>query len=617
MYLESLRFIVQLAILLASAEIVSSQPARQELRSATPAEIAAQQGMDGSLISNSSWWSTQHIVLVLGGMAISILAGAALVNSLRRRLLKQSEIIRQQLETEAVMEERYRELVKGARDFIYTHDLQGKISAINQAGETTIGYSSAEVLGMSFFDLVVPEQRPFLEQQLQSMVAGGTPASFELEMLAKGGRRVVLETSIRPIHQDGKLVEVQGSGRDIAEHRQSESQRLAFERNLQESHRLESLGLMAGGFAHDFNNLLTAILGNASLARTDLSPDSPTVPYLSEIEKTSLQAAELCNQMLTYSGMGRFEMQQTSLSSLVEGMKHLIEVSIYRKITITFKLAQDLLPVETDAAQILQVVLNLVINASEAIGDQPGTICVTTGNVRITPESSFEDYATQLPEPGNYIYLEVTDTGCGMDAETKAKIFHPFFTTKFTGRGLGLSALLGIVRGHNGALRVTSELARGSTFTLLLPSAPEEVIPETASAASIEGGWRGSGTILVVEDDPPVRRVIVRILESSGFTVLQAGDGLAGVETFQAHANDILMVVLDMTMPRMLGEEALAQMKAIRPDIPVILMSGYTEQEAANRLSKQDWVGFLQKPFKKENLMEKLRTILDSIPTAG
>lgn len=616
MYLESLRLTVQLAILLASAEMVSSQPARQDLHSAAPVDNRARPGMEGSLMINSSSWSTQHIVLVLGSMAILILAAAGVVNSLRSRSRKQNEIIRQQLETEAIMEERYRELVKGARDFIYTHDLQGNISSINQAGETTIGYSSAEAIGMNFFDLVVPERRPFLEQQLQTVVAGGTAPGFELEMLAQGGHRIVLETRIRPIYRDGKLVEVQGVGRDIAEHRQSESQRLALERNLQESHRLESLGLMAGGFAHDFNNLLTAILGNASLARTDLSPDSPTVPYLSEIEKTSLQAAELCNQMLTYSGMGRFEMQQTSLSSLVEGMKHLIEVSIHKKITIAFKLAKDLLPVEADAAQILQVVLNLVINASEAIGDRAGTICVTTGTVRITSESPFEDYATQLPEPGTYIYLEVTDTGCGMDAETKSKIFHPFFTTKFTGRGLGLSALLGIVRGHNGALRVNSELARGSTFTLLLPCASEEVIPETTSATPTDAGWRGTGTILVVEDDPPVRRVIVRILESSGFTVLKAGEGLAGVEAFQAHANDILMVVLDMTMPRMLGEEALAQMKAIRPDIPVILMSGYTEQEAANRLSKQDLVGFLQKPFKKEHLMEKLRTILDSVPTA-
>ena len=568
---------------------------------------------DLTLLQGPPRWTPKHTSLAAGIMAGLILASAAWVSSLKTRVRSQTDLIRQRVEKEAALERRYRELVQDAHDLIYTHDLKGDLTSVNRAGEKILGYSQEEGLRLNMKQLVAPEHHPTFDRCLAATLEGHPPAAFEIDVLSKMGRPITLEVGTRPIYRAGILVEVQGIARDITERKHSEAQRLATERNLQESQKLESLGVMAGGIAHDFNNLLTAILGNASLARMGLSPGSPAQASLIEIEKTSLQAADLCKQMLVFSGRNRVALQRVNLSTLINEMRHLLQISVHKKIAIHFDLAKELCAVDADPAQIRQIALNLVINGSEAIGDQPGTIRVSTGIVRIDEMVQSAEYVSQNLTPGEYAYLEVADTGCGMDPETKARIFEPFFTTKFTGRGLGLAAVLGIVRGHKGGFKVSTEKGRGSTLTLLLPCSAKAVDLSTLRPVR-EQEWRGEGTVLVVDDELGVRKVAERLLESFGFKVLLAEDGFAALEVFEAHPDEIALVLLDLTMPRLNGQEVLRRIKAVRPDVKVILMSGYTEEDVAGRFSADELSGVLEKPFKLADLRRKVRMALERGP---
>jgi PAS domain S-box-containing protein len=390
----------------------------------------------------------------------------------------------------------------------------------------------------------------------------------------------------------------------------AEAERVRIEGRLQETQKLESLGVLAGGIAHDFNNLLTSILGNASLARLDLPPRSPVEHSLEQIEQTSLRAAELCKQMLAYAGKGRFVVQPLDLTRLVQDTAHLLQVSISKKAVLKFDLAAGLPPVLADASQLRQIVMNLVINASEAIGDRSGIIALHTGLVRADRRYLADtQLAHSLPE-GDYVFLEVSDTGCGMTPELKARIFEPFFTTKFTGRGLGLAAVLGIVRGHRGALRVYSEPGKGTTFKLLLPMAPGAAV-ELPVPSPLADGWRGSGRILLADDEETVRTVVARVLETLGFTITVAADGREAVKIFEADPDAFTLVVMDLTMPHLDGAEAFARMRLLRPDVRVVLMSGFSEHDATITFAGKGLAGFLQKPFELAHLRDKIRSVFD------
>lgn len=381
---------------------------------------------------------------------------------------------------------------------------------------------------------------------------------------------------------------------------------------LQAAQKLESLGVLAGGIAHDFNNLLTSILGKASLARMDLPPDSPAEYPLQQIEATSQRAAELCRQMLAYAGKGRFVVQTQDLNRLIRDIIQLLRVSLSKKASIDLELAPEPLQVMADAAQVRQIVMNLVLNASEAIGDRPGRIRITTGVIRPDPDY-FDDSVCAPEKPAaEYVLLRVQDDGCGMTAGVRARIFEPFFTTKFTGRGLGLSATLGIIRGHQGALKLESEPGQGSTFTLLLPRATGQP-PEPEAPAATVPAWRGKGKILVVDDEAPVRHVACRALETLGFTTTVAQDGREAVELFAANPAGFTAVLMDLTMPRLNGLEAFAQMRQIHPSVRVVLMSGYDAQASTASVAARGLAGFLSKPFQLAELREQMRA-LDDLP---
>jgi CheY-like chemotaxis protein len=332
-------------------------------------------------------------------------------------------------------------------------------------------------------------------------------------------------------------------------------------------------------------------------------------PYLEQIETAALRAADLCKQMLAYSGKGRFFIQRLDLNNLITETAELLQISVSKKASLSLKLAASLPAVLADATQLRQVVMNLVINASEALGDRAGSIYVATGAVQV--DSSFLEETHLSPDlpAGEYVFLDVMDDGVGMSQEVQRRIFDPFFTTKFTGRGLGLAAVLGIVRGHKGALKVYSEEGVGTTFKVLLPATdgPGDELGRGNPASS---NWRGEGTVLVIDDEESVRVTTSRMLQALGFSPLQAENGREGLKLFGANRGAIVLTVVDLTMPEMDGEEVFRELRLLDPEARVLLMSGFNEQEATSRFSGKPLDGFLQKPFRVPALREKLQQIL-------
>ena len=421
----------------------------------------------------------------------------------------------------------------------------------------------------------------------------------------KDGR--VFERYTHPQYLNGEIIGRVLSFRDVTARVSAEKERLALERKLLETQKLESLGVLAGGIAHDFNNLLAAVLGNVSLAAMQIPPDSPARPFLGSIETTTHRAAELCKQMLAYSGKGRFVVQPVNVNALIQEMAELLRISISKNISLSFNLAA-VHPVAADATQIRQVVMNLIINASEAIGtEKTGVVSLRSGVCQMTQAALAEAYlAPELPA-GEYLYIEVADSGCGMDAMTKARIFDPFFTTKFTGRGLGLAAVLGIVRGHRGAIKVESAVGHGTTFRVLLPA--QTPLPETAPRTAPP---KLSGNLLLVEDDEMLRMLQVRMVESIGMSALSVGSGPEALELFRKQPHHFSAVLMDLALPGMSGEDVCGEMLALRPDLPILLMSGFENAEVILRCGKKGNVRFLQKPFTPADLIREISLLLKS-----
>jgi len=408
----------------------------------------------------------------------------------------------------------------------------------------------------------------------------------------------------------GHLVGLRWLLRDSTERVRTEVARRQWEAQLQHTQRLESLGVLAGGIAHDFNNLLTGVLGSAELALLRMPQDAPARPEVEQIVMAAHRAADLTGQMLAYSGRGTFRVQPVLLSALIREMEPLLRASLRKTCALEFHLGESLPAVEADATQLRQVLLNLVLNAGEAIGDAAGVI-----TVRLAVRECDRAYLaggvldTKIPE-GPYVALEVTDTGCGMSGETQARMFEPFFTTKFTGRGLGLAAVLGIVRGHHGTIRVTSEPGRGTQIEVLFPPTTRPVIAPPPPAP-VPPAWRGEGTILVVDDEAHIRAGAAQALEHAGFTVLTAADGREAVAVFRQHAEAVRAVLLDLTMPNMDGAATARELRQIRPDVRVVLTSGYTAEEATRQFTDRDLVGFLQKPYGLKDLIAAVRGALE------
>jgi len=400
------------------------------------------------------------------------------------------------------------------------------------------------------------------------------------------------------------------------ERKWAEEDRHGLEAQIQQAQKLESLGVLAGGIAHDFNNLLTGILGNSDLALTHVAPESPVTKHIKQIKTTAERAADLSRQMLAYSGRGSFVIEQIDLSDLVNEMGHLLEVSISKKAVIRYEVAAEAALMVGDVTQIRQVVMNLITNASDAMGDDEGVITLATGTVECDRANLADAYVDDQLADGVYVYLEVADTGCGMDNETRRRIFDPFFTTKFTGRGLGLASVIGIIRGHRGAVVVDSKPGKGTRFRVLFPTDTSPCVEITARPTATPES-EATGTVLLVDDEETIRDVGTLMLEMAGFSVVTAEDGVAAVDFYRDHADEIACVLLDLTMPRMGGEETFRELRQIREDVRVVISSGYSGSEINDRFVGQGIAGFVQKPYMSKELIDEVRAAVDGPAPPG
>ncbi len=400
----------------------------------------------------------------------------------------------------------------------------------------------------------------------------------------------------------------------INERKRAEEERQKLETRLQHSQKLESLGIPAGGIAHDFNNLLMAIMGHAKLAMIDLDDPAAARECIEDIESAAVHASELCRQLLDYSGRHRFVVEAIDLNSLVSSLTHLLEAAVAKRARLELETADELPAIEGAGTQIRQIVMNLIMNASDALGGENGTVTVHTGEVDADADYLAEAYLSEDLPPGPYVYVEVSDTGCGMSKDTQERLFDPFFTTKSTGRGLGMAAVKGIVRSHKGAIKLVSQTGRGTTFRILFPASDKPlpvveapvVVPDASASALPQPA--GAATILVVDDDITIRAVTTIALEGAGYLVETAEDGNEAITKFKQHKDELAAVLLDINMPGLSGDEAFAQLRQLDASVPVIVTSGASEADATDLIP--GLAAFVPKPYKAEALIAKVRQVL-------
>ncbi|MFN7993977.1 MAG: response regulator [Bryobacteraceae bacterium] len=445
-----------------------------------------------------------------------------------------------------------------------------------------------------------------------------TPGDGQLlRKLADAGNVVLLERPSKIVTLVTTVQAAVRTRRRQYEFRHYLQQYERYQEQVRQTQKLESLGVLAGGIAHDFNNILTGILGNATLVAELLPPGHPAHRLIEDVVKASERAASLTNQMLAYAGKGQFVIRSVDLSALIGGLTDFFRASVPKNVELSLYLGRDLPHIEADASQLEQVIMNLVLNAAEAIPQGiAGRVRVMTSVQDIDAQSAGISFLGPAPPYGKYSAVQVVDDGDGMDEQTLAKIFDPFFTTKFMGRGLGLAAVQGIVRRHGGWMNVQSRPGQGTTFTVLFPASAAET--ELADE-SVRRNKDIAGTVLVVDDEDIVRRTATSLLEQQGFRVSCAENGKVAVDLFRRMSDEISVVLLDVTMPVMDGEETLRELKAIRPDTKVLLSSGFNEADVVRRFAAADLAGFIQKPYSSTRLVDKIRRVLDAgeIPRAG
>ncbi|HVU16878.1 MAG TPA: PAS domain S-box protein [Candidatus Didemnitutus sp.] len=532
-----------------------------------------------------------------------------------RMIGRMSDISDRRRASESLQHERelLRQIIDLVPHFIFAKNRRGQFILVNQATADVYGTTIANLVGKTDADFSSnPEDVKHFQEADAEVLRSGKPLIIAEVITDSKGCVRHLSTVKIPLRFAGETdPAVLGVSVDIPDLKNAEQARQQIEKKLLETQKLESLGVLAGGIAHDFNNLLTGILGNAGLARLERPPGTPGYDHLEQIERAAKRAAELCKQMLAYSGKGTFVIQKVDLNALLEETTQLLQISVSKRASLRFNLMRPLPVVQADATQLRQVVMNLVINASEALDERPGAITLATGVVQADAAYLAEADFSGTLFPGYYVFLEVGDNGIGMEPAVARRIFEPFFTTKFTGRGLGLAAVQGIVRGHQGAIRVISEPGKGTTFRVLLPAATGSADPLTAAPAPTSG-WRGTGRVLVVDDEETVRKVSARLMERLGFTVDTAADGQEALLLFETAASDYVLVLLDQTMPRLDGEQTFRRLRQIRPQVRVILMSGFNKVDMIDRFTGQGLAGFVQKPFEVESLAAEVRRVVES-----
>jgi PAS domain S-box-containing protein len=487
---------------------------------------------------------------------------------------------------------------------------EGVYVDVNESFTSSLGFARDEIIGRTPLELELyanPEDRKKFIAGLREF---GIIRNYEIQVRTRNGKLrdgLFYADTIR-LHGRACILSVMT---DITEVKRTETERLKMEIQLRNTQKFESLGLLAGGIAHDFNNLLMAVLGNAEAALDILPEDDPARAYLNSIERAGQRAADLTRQMLAYSGRDHFEAKALDVSQLVTEMTGLMEIGLSKKAGLKLLLTENLPSVIADAGQIQQVIMNIVSNASEALDETGGLITVSTGYTRMEDEEINKAVFHEDAHSGLYVYIEVSDTGCGIAPDGIAQMFDPFYSTKCTGRGLGMAVVQGIVQGHKGIISVQSKTGQGATIRVSLPATsadPQRFMAANAPVPTQK--WQGSGKILVVDDEEDIRSLAQMALERFGFSVLLANDGVHAIDLFREHRNEIALVLLDMTMPRMDGRETFLALRELRPDVPVVVASGYSEHDIARRFSDISFQGVLTKPYRRSQLLERVRKAL-------
>ncbi|MFQ5717944.1 MAG: PAS domain S-box protein [Acidobacteriota bacterium] len=513
----------------------------------------------------------------------------------------------------AISEERFRTLYNTAPVMMHSINADSRIVEVNNHWLESMGYTREQVIGRTATTFVTEESRTILDTEvLPRFFREGRTDDFPVQMLRADGDILDVRLTARAeFAPDGSFHRSFTVLVDVTDRLRAEREKEQLQAQLQQAQKMESLGVLAGGIAHDFNNLLVSIMGNADLALMRMEDGSPGRRNIDEVMKGSHRAADLCKQMLAYSGKGRFQPRALNIAAIIEEMTHLLEVSISKRARIVCDFAPDLPAVEADATQLRQVVMNLITNASDAMEDNAGIINLATGTVHCDRSYLSRLLVNEELIPGDYVFLEVTDSGKGMDEHTRQRIFDPFFTTKATGRGLGLAATLGIVRAHHGTIKVYSEPGHGTTFKVLLPASRSRA-EQADRVPPASRSRRLSGTALVVDDEPAVRDLARQVLEHAGLDVIEAASGERAIEIVRERSPAISIVVLDMTMPGLDGEQTFRRLRTIRGDLRVVLSSGYNAQAATSRFVGKGLAGFVHKPYRAADLIDAVADALAS-----
>jgi len=514
-----------------------------------------------------------------------------------------------------VSEARYHAIVEDQTDLICRYRPDGRLSFVNGAYLLYFGKKQEEVMGRQFIPHIPEPDISMILEQIRGITLDKPIVNFEHRVIMSDGKVCWQSWVHRGIYSpEGNLIEYQAVGRDITERKQMEEEKLSLERHLLHLQKLESLGTMSGGIAHDFNNLLMAVLGNLELSLMKLPQDTPVRNFLSQAVNAVERAAKLSGMMLAYSGKGVYSITEQNLTGLIEKNISMLAAAISKSITFDLKLDQNLPPIMADADQIRQVVVNLINNASESIGNTNGLITLSTGVQEFDQKVLNSARLEEKLAAGRYVWMEVSDSGCGMDAVTMDRLFDPFFTTKFTGRGLGMSVAQGIMRAHKGAILVESSPGGGSAIRVLFPIAAGSET-EQASAAevvdTVSTDVRPADIALIVDDEEMIRDVCTTMLGALGFKTVTADGGEEALRIFREQGERINMVLLDYSMPGMDGIALFRALRIIRPDLPVLLASGYSEEEVAERFKGLGLNGFIQKPFNLKRLGDEVRRVLE------
>ncbi|MEM8931267.1 MAG: PAS domain S-box protein [Acidobacteriota bacterium] len=542
-------------------------------------------------------------------MALTVLERSH--DELEHRVAERTGELQEAAERLAESEERLRRISETAGDGIAMIDTQGKVVYLNEAVARLLGYERQDLLGRSLVDVAVPERyrRRINKTFARVLLTGEGPGigqTTEFVALRRDGVEVPVEISLTAARHRGAWHLV-GIVRDITQRKRMESERARLAERIQESQRLESLGAVAGGIAHDFNNLLTAIVGHAGLMEV-AEEDFPFHDNVAEIQKAAQRATELTRQMLAYSGRGHFVKEAVDLGAMAAETKELLRASMPATAQLILDTVANLPAITADRSQMGQILVQLVTNATEALDGEPGSVTVRTYPTQVDRQRLRRARQGQELPVGTYVVLEVVDTGHGMNEKTLARIFEPFFSTRFTGRGLGLAAVSGVVRGHHGILEVDSRPDHGTAVRVLLP--PAEPLDEPKEEESEAPREDVTGRVLVVDDEPGVRYLARQVLETFGFAVITASDGREAVDRVLAEGDRIDLVLLDLTMPNMDGEQAFEAIRALQPELEILLSSGYDRSEIMERFTSHQIGGFVQKPYEIEELLSEVRRAL-------